>query len=111
MTDLPPPGKVLKSGSGKPTTILKALGSGGQGEVYLADWGDAGQFAVKWYYPQSATHEQGEALRLLIKDAAPSAKFLWPLDLVDDPGSGSFGYIMRFERRATGGCTNMSPAG
>jgi serine/threonine protein kinase len=27
-------------------------------------------------------------------DAAPSAKFLWPLDLVEDPGSGSFGYIM-----------------
>jgi len=94
MSTLLSPGKVLRSGSGKATKIIKALGSGGQGEVYLADWGDEGQFAVKWYYPQSATPEQREALQLLIKDSAPSAKFLWPLDLVEDKGSGSFGYIM-----------------
>jgi serine/threonine protein kinase len=94
MSELLSPGKVLRSGSGKPTIIIRALGSGGQGEVYLADWGDAGQFAVKWYYPQSATPEQRSALQMLIKDSAPSAKFLWPLDLVDDPGSESFGYIM-----------------
>jgi DNA-binding helix-hairpin-helix protein with protein kinase domain len=94
MSTLLPLGKALRSGSGKTTKIIKSLGSGGQGEVYLANWGDAGQFAVKWYYPQSATAEQREALRLLIKDAAPNGNFLWPLDLVEDPGSGSFGYIM-----------------
>jgi len=94
MSTLLAPGKVLRSGSGKATTIIRALGAGSQGEVYLANWGDAGQFAVKWYYPQSATSEQRDALRLLIKDTAPSANFLWPLDLADDPGSSSFGYIM-----------------
>jgi len=94
MSTLLAPGKVLRSGSGKTTRIIRPLGSGSQGEVYVAEWGDAGQFAVKWYYPQSATSEQREALQLLIKDTAPSAKFLWPLDLVEDAGSQLFGYIM-----------------
>src|SRR5205823_4003711 len=94
MSTLLPPGKALKSESGRVARIIRPLGAGGQGEVYLAEWGDAGQFAVKWYYPQSATSEQRDALRLLIKDTAPSAKFLWPLDLVEDAGSQLFGYIM-----------------
>ncbi len=94
MTTLLSPGRVLRSGSGRAAKILKPLGAGGQGEVYLAEWGDAGQYAVKWYYPQSATAEQRDALRLLIRDTAPSANFLWPLDLVEDPGSPLFGYIM-----------------
>jgi serine/threonine protein kinase len=62
--------------------------------VYLGEWGDAGEFAVKWYYPQSATAEQRDALQLLIKDTAPCDKFLWPLDLVNDAESQLFGYIM-----------------
>ncbi len=94
MSTLLLPGKVLRSRSGKGVKIIKPLGAGSQGEVYLADWSDNGQFAVKWYYPQTATPEQRDALGLLIKDTAPSAKFLWPLDLVEDAGSQSFGYIM-----------------
>jgi eukaryotic-like serine/threonine-protein kinase len=94
MTTLLAPGKALRSASGRITRIINPLGAGSQGEVYLAEWGDAGQFAVKWYYPQSATSEQRDALQLMIKDTAPSAKFLWPLDLVDDAGSQLFGYIM-----------------
>lgn len=94
MSTLLPSGKVLRSGSGRATRILRPLGAGSQGEVYLAEWGETGQFAVKWYYPQSATPEQRDALRLLIIDTAPSAKFLWPLDLVDEAGSLLFGYVM-----------------
>ena len=95
MSELLEPGKVLKSGSGNPTVITKLLGSGGQGEVYLARWGDSGDFAVKWYFEPSATKEQRSALETLIRDGSPSSSFLWPLDLVDEPSAAtSFGYIM-----------------
>lgn len=71
------------------------LGSGGQGEVYRARWG-GGLFALKWYFPHTATPEQRAALEKLVEQhKAPSDKFLWPLDIAQARGVPGFGYIMR----------------
>jgi serine/threonine protein kinase len=94
MNELLETGKVVQSRSGQPCTVLQFLGGGGQGEVYLAEW-SGGKFALKWYYDQSATRDQREALEILIDEGSPSDQFLWPVDLAycsDVPG---FGYIMR----------------
>lgn len=69
------------------------LGSGGQGEVYKVtssgkDW------ALKWYYPHTATDSQRKALEALVSKGAPTEKFLWPLTLITDQKTPGFGYIM-----------------
>lgn len=94
MNELLQPGQVIASRSGKPCKVTKFLGGGGQGEVYLANWA-GGDYALKWYYQQSATPDQHVALEQLIDDGAPSDKFLWPLDLAEDSSVPGFGYIMR----------------
>lgn len=94
MNELLQPNQVVDTRSGQPCKVIKFLGSGGQGEVYRAQWGD-GEFALKWYYRQSATPEQRAALRTLIDHGAPSDRFLWPEDLAESNGVDGFGYLMR----------------
>lgn len=98
MNELLQPGQVLHTQqSGQPCRVEKILGSGGQGEVYKADWAGA-PFALKWYYPHTATPEQRAILEKLVKDkdySAPSEAFLWPLDIACSPNGPGFGYIMR----------------
>ena len=69
------------------------LGSGGQGEVYKVSSGGK-DWALKWYYPHTATEAQKKALESLISKGAPTEKFLWPLTLITDPKTPGFGYIM-----------------
>jgi eukaryotic-like serine/threonine-protein kinase len=94
MNELLKPGQVVQSRSGQPCTVISFLGGGGQGEVYRARWG-SGEFALKWYYQQSATPEQRESLEALIDEGSPSDRFLWPEDLADTRAAPGFGYIMR----------------
>lgn len=94
MNELLQPNQVVQSRSGQPCKVVKFLGGGGQGEVYKAQWG-GGDFALKWYYEQSATAEQRTALEALIDGGRPSDKFLWPEDLAEAKGVPGFGYIMR----------------
>lgn len=76
--------------------MLKELGSGGQGTVYLVKCTDMGNKALKWYNSKSGTADQKLAIDRLIRQGPPDkgerSLFVWPLDLVDD--GTEFGYIM-----------------
>ncbi len=96
MNELLKAGQVVETViSGQPCQVERCLGGGGQGEVYRAIW--AGRpFALKWYFPHTATAEQREALEGLLKaHRPPSDSFLWPLDLAQSRNVNGFGYIMR----------------
>lgn len=89
-------GTVFTTGSGRRGTVDDLLGAGGQGEAYRVTL-DGLAFALKWYHPQYVTIDTGLRLRLerAVRRGAPTADFLWPIDLVDIPHSGSFGYFMK----------------
>jgi eukaryotic-like serine/threonine-protein kinase len=81
--------------SGQACEVGQFLGGGGQGEVYRAKW-VGGQYALKWYFPHTATVDQQAALERLVKHhRAPSDQFLWPLDLAKSRRAPGFGYIMK----------------
>lgn len=89
------PGQPFVTTGGRQGAIVSLLGSGGQGEVHevLIDGAAA---ALKWYHPAcvEADITLRERLTRAIRRGAPTNSFLWPLDLVDAPHSGSFGYVM-----------------
>jgi serine/threonine protein kinase len=93
MSDLLQRNQTVRSRSGQPCKVIALLGSGGQGEVYQVKWGDQ-DYALKWYYEQSATVEQRRALEALIDESSPGEAFLWPEDLAEAPGVPGYGYIM-----------------
>lgn len=77
--------------------IIKELGSGGQGTVYLVDY-DGQKMALKWYH--ESTFKSIEQRRQFydnlcknIDNGSPSDDFLWPKDITHIT-HGSFGYIM-----------------
>ena len=59
---------VVTESSFSECTIEKFLGGGGQGEVYEAKVGGR-LFALKWYFPASATAQQRNAWRLSLSEA------------------------------------------
>jgi serine/threonine protein kinase len=73
----------------------KPLGTGGQGEVYRAEW-NGRSFAFKLYHRQSSTIEQRRALERLVakKTESLGGYFLWPLHIVEDHEQQRFGYLM-----------------
>lgn len=83
---------VVSLVSGKSATIIKELGRGGQGIVYLVEV-DGEQKALKWYLnaPDDKFYRN---LEHNIVSGAPSDVFLWPEDLTEKQ-QGSYGYIMR----------------
>ncbi|MCD8207470.1 MAG: serine/threonine-protein kinase [Bacteroidales bacterium] len=76
----------------KSCKIIRELGRGGQGIVYLVDY-DGGQYALKWYIidtkPEFYTNLENN-----VKQGAPSSNFLWTLAITKRQ-CGSFGYIMK----------------
>lgn len=78
-----------------PCTIEKFLGGGGQGEVYQANLGGR-SVALKWYFPHviKVDPQQRSRLEVAIDYGSPQEQFLWPIDLVSEPGICGFGYIM-----------------
>ncbi|MCE0484001.1 MAG: hypothetical protein LV479_07170 [Methylacidiphilales bacterium] len=79
--------------AGERCEIKELIGAGGQGQVYRASL--AGQdYALKWYFPASATESQQAAIARLIHQGAPNDRFLWPLDVALCQGIASFGYLM-----------------
>lgn len=88
-------GQAFTTVAGRRGRVEAFLGAGGQGEVYKVVV-DGLPFALKWYHPHYVEIDTGLRLRLerTIGRGAPTADFLWPFDLVDIPGSGSFGYFM-----------------
>lgn len=85
--------KVRTESTGLSCEVLKFLGGGGQGEVYAARVGGK-PVALKWYYAASATTEQRKRLETLCAMGAPSAKFLWPVELASASGVADYGYLM-----------------
>ena len=88
----------LKKGSkvnltiGSQATIIKELGRGGQGIVYLVDLGGQ-QMALKWYLtpPEDKFYKN---LERNITAGAPSDAFIWP-EYLTKKENGSYGYIMK----------------
>ncbi|MBR6707556.1 MAG: protein kinase [Clostridia bacterium] len=83
----------LVSESGNRYRVLSMIGAGGQGEVYKAEL-NGRLYALKWYYPETATQTQWRILEALIAKGAPDATFLWPLEGIRGKTGGSYGYIM-----------------
>lgn len=77
---------------GSQATIIKELGRGGQGIVYLVDVGGQ-QMALKWYLnpPDNKFYKN---LENNILQGAPSDAFIWP-EYLTKKEKGSYGYIMR----------------
>jgi eukaryotic-like serine/threonine-protein kinase len=88
-------GHAFTTAGRRPGVVEALIGSGGQGDVYRVRL-DGAAFALKWYHPHYVAIDTGLRARLerAVQRGAPTADFLWPLDLVDSPGTGSFGYIM-----------------
>ena len=88
----------LKSGTkvnltiGSQATVIKELGRGGQGIVYLVDL-DGQQMALKWYLtpPDERFYKN---LERNIRQGAPSDAFIWP-EYLTLQENGSYGYIMK----------------
>jgi DNA-binding helix-hairpin-helix protein with protein kinase domain len=92
-TTLQPGQQVTGQTTKRVFTVLRSIAQGGQGEVLLAEWNN-NQYAIKWYFPRSATPQQRLRIEKLVGDKAPSQHYLWPLDLVTANGIDGFGYVM-----------------
>jgi len=83
--------------AGTTVTVVKKIGEGTQGEVYLVD-GPQGPQALKWYKPEQATSGQRTAISYLVRTGPPygaaGKRFIWPLDLVTADNTKQFGYLM-----------------
>lgn len=91
MTELSKNSIVLLVGGGT-ATIIKELGRGGQGIVYLVEvCGE--KKALKWYLnaPDDKFYRN---LEHNIASGAPSDAFLWP-EYLTEKQQGSYGYIMK----------------
>jgi eukaryotic-like serine/threonine-protein kinase len=87
---------VHTTASNLPCTIEQFLGGGGQGEVYRANL-NGESVALKWYFPSAVAADPAQKARLekAIDSGAPNDRFLWPIELVSEPGIEGFGYIMK----------------
>ena len=92
MSDYLNPGDYV-SGAERRFRVLKEIGGGGQGNVYLVT-SDGEQFALKWYSRQASTTEQYHAIEGLAMKGAPSDRFIWPIMIVEGESKDNFGYIM-----------------
>lgn len=85
-------GTQVKLRNGASCRVKKELGRGGQGIVYLIDYGGK-DYALKWYlqeYPDAFY----ENLERNVKKGSPSPSFLWP-EAITERQQGSYGYIMK----------------
>lgn len=72
--------------------VIKELGRGGQGIVYLVELGGR-QMALKWYL-KALDNKFYKNLEENISKGAPSDAFLWP-EYLTRKEKGSYGYIMK----------------
>ena len=88
------PGKVIKTDFGEVIKIVKYLARGGQGDVYVVDYGGRRK-ALKWYKPQAIRDPDAfyKNLKSNVSKGSPDKAFLWP-EAVTERTEGSFGYVM-----------------
>lgn len=88
------PGKIIPTCSGIPAKVVKYLAEGGQGAVYVVEYGGEKK-AMKWY-KDGALKNSDLFYKNLVKNAekgSPDPAFLWPITATEQV-DGSFGYIM-----------------
>lgn len=85
-------GMSVDLASGGQIKIIKELGRGGQGIVYLVEFSGS-QYALKWYLSEPSDKFY-QNLKDNIKIGAPTKAFLWPLMLTQQQYD-SFGYVMK----------------
>ena len=85
-------GQKINLTSGGAVTIIKELGRGGQGIVYLVDL-NGEKKALKWYL-KSPDDKFYKNLQQNVINGAPSEAFLWP-EYLTERQFGSCGYIMK----------------
>ena len=91
-----PQGQAVRlAASGTTAVVGSALGSGGQGTVYLCDVGGR-RLALKWYHPDTVRRDATLRGRIdrLVALGPPDRRYLWPLDRAEIPGRAEFGYVM-----------------
>ena len=78
--------------------VIKTLGAGGQGVVYLVEFNGT-KWALKWYDVDKMKRpkEFRRNIQQNITDGAPSNKFLWPKYLTKERSDGAFGYLMELK--------------
>jgi serine/threonine protein kinase len=86
------PGKEVELTDGKKAAIVKELGRGGQGIVYLVNI-EGKNKALKWYLnPMGDSFYKN--LEWNVHNGAPSDAFLWPENLTVRYRNGHYGYVM-----------------
>jgi rRNA-processing protein FCF1 len=70
--------------------LVRQIGSGGEGDIFLTDLG----LAAKIYRPDKITDRHVDKLRLMIEHHLSFPGLCWPLDLVLDADNQVKGYVM-----------------
>lgn len=86
---------IIKTLFGGTVRIEKFLAKGGQGSVYIVNYGGEKK-ALKWYTEKGLGGNPNafyDNIKQNIMRGAPSKEFLWPLDITEWK-EGTFGYIM-----------------
>lgn len=91
-------GQEIEMEFGGSAKIIKELGRGGQGIVYLVEFNGM-KWALKWYDIDKIKKPADfrNNIRNNISDGAPSNKFLWPKYLTKENAEGTFGYLMELK--------------
>lgn len=87
-------GTVVRLKNGKTCRVKKELGRGGQGIVYLVDYGSK-DYALKWYIAPSIIKSDAfyDNLNKNVNAGAPAPNFVWPLAITERQHD-SYGYVM-----------------
>ena len=88
--------------------VEQFLGGGGQGEVYRVAL-QSQPLAVKWFFPHYLRQDNRlrERLERAMQTGAPSDRFLWPLEVVNAPGTTGFGYLMALREARFAGMVDL----
>lgn len=87
-------GSQIRLKNGKTCKVKKELGRGGQGIVYVVDYGGK-EYALKWYTSSYIINSEAfyKNLNNNVNSGSPAPNFVWPLAITERQ-SGSFGYVM-----------------
>ena len=88
-------GTNVRLRNGKTCKVKQELGRGGQGIVYVVDYGGK-DYALKWYIAPSIIDSDAFYRNLdnNVNAGAPASNFVWPLAITERQ-NGSYGYIMQ----------------
>lgn len=87
-------GTNVRLKNGKTCTVRQELGRGGQGIVYLVDYGGK-DYALKWYIATNIINSDAFYRNLdnNVNAGSPAPNFVWPLAITERQ-NGSYGYVM-----------------